>query len=64
MKKLRLEKKNTFPEEKIFKPTFSHFVKFDSLQFAIAKGPQDLLNNFVQLKRTFFKNIWGQGKAF
>ena len=42
MKTLRLEKKATFPKQ-IFLAYVSHFVKYDSHQFAIGKAPQDLL---------------------
>ena len=55
MKTLRLEKKATFPKEKLYQPTFSHFVRYDSHQFAIGKGPQDLLKLLCKLKERFFK---------
>ena len=63
MNKLRLEKKATFPKGKKFWPMFFQFVKYYSHQFAIAKGPQDLLNILVQAKKCLFRT-WGQRKFF
>ena len=42
---------------------FSRFVKYDSHQFAVAKGSHDLLKFIVQVKRTYFF-LRGQRRLF